>query len=261
MTIGISPRHLRRMCPFPRIKLRVSRRDGVGSDPQNRVKRRHRIEAAIEPEHIFVEVGLQVLRFDTAMMCSLDPGFQVAENEMDHGQMRFGFVGVAAERQRLMAVSQLRKGWVARPAIGAQDGAVSNIVFDKSGKCVGAPVRYDAKPQSSCIDAASVLLAVILTRSNLYGDHDGLMMRAATFAARLAADHAFIDLDWMLAANSITFWANHASAQLVEYLKGSLIATEGKLPLELDGGLSGYLRGHQIRAPKPRRERRMISTA
>jgi hypothetical protein len=42
----------------PRVKLRVSRRNGMSGDPQNGVKRRHRIEAAIEPEHIFVQVGL-----------------------------------------------------------------------------------------------------------------------------------------------------------------------------------------------------------
>jgi hypothetical protein len=42
------------------------------------------------------------------MVRSLDPGFQVAENEMDDGQVRLSFVGVSAERQRLMVVSRNR---------------------------------------------------------------------------------------------------------------------------------------------------------
>jgi hypothetical protein len=246
------------MSPFPRIKLRVSRRNRVDGDPENGVKRRHRIEPTIETEHVFIEVGLKVLGLDTTMMRSLDPSFQVTENKVDHGQVRLSFVGVAAERQRLMAVSNLGKAWVASPAIGAQDGAARNVVFDKAGKPIGAAVGHDTKPQSSRIDAALVLLAIVCARPNLYGtDHDGLMMRSATFTARLAADHAFVDLDGILTANGVAFGANHASSELVEYLKGRLVATESKLPLELDGGLSGDLRGHQVRAPKPCRERRM----
>jgi hypothetical protein len=222
------------------------------------VKRRHRIKPTIESEHVFVEVGLQVFRFDTAVMRSLDPGFQVAENEMDHGQVRLGFVGVPAERQRLMAVSHLGKAGVASPAIGAQRGAKCDVVFDKANESIGAAIRYDTKPQPSRIDAALVLLAVIRERPNLYSaDHDRLVMDSATFAACLAADQAFINFDRMLAANGIALGANHTGAELVEYLKGSLITRERKLALELNGGLARGLRGHEIRAPKPCRERRV----
>ena len=222
------------------------------------MKRGHRIKPAIEPEHVLVEVGLQVFGFDTAMMSSLNPGFQVAENEMDHGQVRLGFVGVAAERQRLMVVSHLWKAGVASPAIGAQRGAARNVVFDKAGQRIGAAVGHDAKPQSSCVDATLVLLSIVCARPNLNGsDYDRLVVHTATFAARLATDHAFINFDRMLAANSVALGANHASAELVEYLKGGLITRERKLALELNGGLSGNLRGHQVRAPKPRRKRRM----
>jgi hypothetical protein len=258
MTTDTSLRQLRCVSPFARVKLRVSRRNRVGGDPEDGVKRRHRVEPTIETKHVFVEVGLKMLGLYTAMVRSLDPGFEVAKNEMDHGQVRLSFVGVAAERQRLMAVSNLGKAGVASPAVGAQDGSARNVVFDKAGKRIGAAVGHDTKAQSSRIDAALVLLTVICARPNLYGaDHDRLVMSAATFAACLAADHAFINFDRMFAANGIALGANHTSAKLVEYLKGRLVATESKLPLELDGGLSGDLRGHEIRAPKPRRERRM----
>jgi hypothetical protein len=195
---------------------------------------------------------------DTAMMRSLDPSFQVAENEMDHGQMRLSFVGVAAERQRLMAVSNLGKAGVASPAIGTQDGAARNIVFDKADKRVRTSVWHHTKPQPSRIDAALVLLAIVAARANLYStDHNRFVMNSSTFAARLPADHAFINLDRMLTTDSIALRANHASAEFVEDLESRLVARKSKLALELDGGLSGDLCCHEIRPPKPRRERRM----
>jgi hypothetical protein len=255
MTMNTS---LRSVHPLPRIKLRVSRRHGVGRNPENGVKRRHRVEPTIEPEHVFVEVGLKMLGLDTAMVRSLDPSFEVAENEVDHGQVRLSFVGIAAERQSLMAVSHLGKAGVASPAIGAQDRPTRDVVSDKAGKRIGAAIGHDAKPQSSRIDAALVLLAVIRARSNLdSANYDRFVMRAATFAACLAADQAFINFDRMLYANGVSLWANHTGPELVEYLKGSLITREPKLALELNGRLSGGLRGHEIRAPKPRRKRRM----
>jgi hypothetical protein len=81
------------------------------------------------------------------------------------------------------------------------------------------------------------------------------MVSTATFSARLAADKAFVDFDRVIAANGITLWTNHTSAELVEYLKGSFITSERKLALELNGRLAGYLCGQKVCAPKPRRER------
>ena len=230
----------------------------MSGNSQNGVKRCHRIKTAIEPEHILIEVGLQVLWLNTTMMRPSDPSFQIAENEMDHGQVRLRFVRVAAKRQRFMAISHLWKAGVASPAVGAQRGTKRNIVFDKAGKCIGAPVGHTAKPQPPRIDAARVLLAVVRSRPNLNGaDHNRLVVSAATFAACLAADEAFVNLDRMLAADGVALGANHTSAELVEYLEGCLITRERKLTLELNSGLSWDLRGHQVCAPKPRRERRV----
>src|SRR5271170_5527442 len=148
---------LRRMFPFARIKLSISRRYGTGGNPQNRMKRSHRIKAAVEPENVFVEVRLQMLWLDTAMMRSSKPSFQVAENEMDHRQVGLGLVRVASERQGLMAVSHPGKAGIASPAIGAQDRTQRDVLFDKAGKRVGAPIWHDTKPQPPSIHATSVL--------------------------------------------------------------------------------------------------------
>ena len=61
----------------------------------------------------------------------------------------------------------------------------------------------------------------------------------------------------MFAADRVSFWSHHAGPEFVQNLKRRLIATKGKLALELDGRLSGNLRSHQVGAPKPCRKGRM----
>src|SRR5208283_5435857 len=184
---------LSRMRPFPGVKLRISRRDNPRGNPQNGVECGHRIKPAIKTKHVLIEIGLQMLWFNAAMMRSLDPGFQVAENKVDHGQMRFCLVWVATENQCLMAVSQLRKPFVSCPSICANDGAHCNILFSKARKHFGAPIWHDAKPQTASINTADARLAIILTRPNFDGtDYRSLVMRAATFSARLASNVAFV---------------------------------------------------------------------
>jgi hypothetical protein len=228
----------------------------MGCDPQNGMNRRHRIEATIEAEHVFVEVGLQVLWLDTTMMRALDPSLQIAEDEVNHWQMRFGLVWIAAERQHVVEVSGFGKSRIPRPSVCAHDRVGRDILFDKAVESLGAPVGYDAKAQPSRIDAPSVLLALVCPRPNLYSaDDNSFVMRTATLPSRLAADQAFVNFDRMLAANGIALWSDHASAELVKDLESRLVAGERELALELNGGLSWDLRGHQVRAPKPRRER------
>jgi hypothetical protein len=215
----------------------------------------HRIEPAIEPENIFIEIGLQMLWLDAAMMSALKPSLQVAENKVDHGQVRLSFIGVTTKRQQVMAVSCPRKPWIAGPSVGAHDGTGDDVLFDKPCERFGTPIVNDAKAQPSRIDTASVFLAIILTRSNLYcTNNDRLMMNAAPFAARLATNEAFVDLDGMVTADRVPFRANHPGTEFMQNLKGSFVTTEGKLPLKLDGRLAGDLCSHQVRAPKPCRK-------
>jgi hypothetical protein len=249
---------LSRVRPSPGVKLRVSRRDNPRRNPQNGVERGHRVEATIKTKHVLIEVGLQMLWFNATMMRSLDPGFQVAENEVDHRQMRFCLVRIAAENQRLMPISHLRKPLVSRPSIGANDGTRRDVFFCKVRKRFGAPIWHDAKSQASSIDTARPRLAVILRRPDFDGaDYGSFVMRAAPFSARLAANKAFIYFNRMITSNDVTLGANHACAEFVENLKGCLVAAKRELALELNGGLAGRLRGHEIRAPEPCRERRM----
>src|SRR5579859_5739139 len=94
-----------RMPPLARVELRVGRRNDAGGDPQDGIERVHRIEAPVEAEDVLVQVGLEVLRFDTAVMRAVEPGLQVAEDEVDHRQVLFGVLGVAGHRQNVEGVA------------------------------------------------------------------------------------------------------------------------------------------------------------
>src|SRR5580704_5929240 len=50
---------------------------------QNGVEGIHRIEATVETKHEFIEIGLQMTRFDPAMMRAVNPRLQIGEDEMD----------------------------------------------------------------------------------------------------------------------------------------------------------------------------------
>ena len=82
-------------------------------------------------------------------------------------------------------------------------------------------------------------------------------MYASALAAGTPTDVGFVGLDVFpgLAPDPILVRAHHASAQLVENLKGRFVARKPELPLELDGRHSGCLAGNQIRRPEPNRER------
>lgn len=140
------------MFPFPRIKTLVSRRDRPGRKTQNRIERGHRVEAAVEAEDKLVEVGLQVVRGYRAVMGAEQPCFQVGENQMDHGKMRFRFVRIAVQFQGVVTVSERCEAIVAVPAIGAHRGAKGDVVGDEGYQVFGGAVRNHAEPQAPGID-------------------------------------------------------------------------------------------------------------
>jgi hypothetical protein len=199
-----------------------------------------------------------MLWFNAAMMRSLDPGLQIAENEVDHRQMCLCLVRVPIESQCLMAISHLGKSWITNPSVGADDGIWRNVLFDEVGKHFGAPIGHNAKPQAPSVDIPRAHLAIILARTDFDGaDHSGLVMRAAPFSTRLAPNIAFVYFYRIVASDGVPLGTNHANAEFVENLKGRLIAAESKLALELDGRLARGLCRHEICAPKPSRKRRM----
>lgn len=102
-------RQLSRVCPFPGIKLRISRRNSPRRNPQNGVEGIHRIKAAVETKYEFIEVGLQMTRLDTTVVSAIDPRLQVREDKMDHRQMFLCFLRVRPQARVRCADSPFRQ--------------------------------------------------------------------------------------------------------------------------------------------------------
>lgn len=84
-----------------------------------------------------------------------------------------------------------------------------------------------------------------------------LVVVAASLASRPTAHERLVHLDRILATDDIALWAYHPGSEFVKHLERRLVALDAELALELEGRLSRRLRRHEVRAPKPYRQRRV----
>ena len=84
------------MNPIPGVKPRVRWRHAAGGKPQNRIESGHGVESPVEPEDVFIEIRLQMVLGDSAVMGPENPGLQIGKDQVDHGQVSIGFFGVAS---------------------------------------------------------------------------------------------------------------------------------------------------------------------
>ena len=120
--------------------IRIRRSLNTARDPQERAECAERIEASVEPEREFVEVGLQVL-LAHPVMDTPNPGLQVGKNQVDHGQVCLGLGVVAPGWDWELVVSELGESPVSLPAIGDHHGVGMNGVSDKATENFAAPIR------------------------------------------------------------------------------------------------------------------------
>jgi hypothetical protein len=133
-------RRLSRVYPLPGIKLRIGRGNGPRRDPQNRVEGIHWIEAAVETKHEFIEVSLQMTRFDPSMVSAVNPCLQIGENKMDHRQVLFRLLWVAPKGKCIVPIAHCGKVAISIPSISANDRVRRYIVFDKCCERFGISV-------------------------------------------------------------------------------------------------------------------------
>jgi len=91
-----------------------------------------------------------------------------------------------------------------------------------------------------------------MARLNSAGDKN-LVVNASAFAPCPTANPGLVHLDMLIraATDTILVRADHSGAEFVQDLKGCLVTREPELPLELDSGHSGGLRGNQVGGPEP----------
>jgi len=99
-----------------------------------------------------------------------------------------------------------------------------------------------------------------MARLNSAGDKN-LVVNASAFASCPTANPRLVHLDMLIRAptDTILVRADHSGAEFVQDLKGCLVTREPELPLELDSGHSGGLRGDQVGGPEPGGQRRVAA--
>src|SRR4029077_16091254 len=125
------------MNPLPRVKLCIGRWNGPRRNPQNGVEGIHRVETTVKPKYELVEVGLKMVRLDTAMMGAIDPCLQIGEDKVDHRQMLFRFFWVVTKRERSVAISHSSEEAISLPAISANQRACRYVVLDECCERIG----------------------------------------------------------------------------------------------------------------------------
>ena len=199
-----------------------------------------------------------------AVMDAVEPGLQVAEDEVDHRHELFGHLGIAAFGNGMVVVASLAQAGVAAPIVGDNQRARHDGAFDKAAQRVGAAVVRDGQPHATGITA--VFPFVLGGARRAVADFDGgghqrLVVDAPAFAARSPAHPRLVDLDMLArpAADAVLIGAHHASAQFVEDTEGGFVSRQPELPLELHRRHTGRLAGDQIGGPEPDAERRMAT--
>ena len=235
------------------------------TDAEQALERVEWEEPPVEAKRELVEIRLKVLRRD-AMVNAIEPGLQVAEDKVDERQVLFRNVGIAALRDLREPVALLCELDVARPVVGRDVRTWLHRVNHEALKRFRRAVRSDVQTQAPSVEATTTreCLAripcplVLFALALLDRAHDQrLVVLSAPLAARAAPDPRLIDLNREVTANAVAIRAHHRYTQLVQDLEGRFVALQTELPLELHSAHARRLARHEVRSPKPDRDRRV----
>lgn len=196
------------------------------------------------------------------VMCAKQPGLKVREGNMDHWQVRIGFLTITIKHHRIVRVTQDTQLIVTLPAIGAYHGTLRDILLHEFRESISTAIWYKAQSQSACVNGSLGLAAISANRSWADFDSSGdrsFMVDTTPLALCASTNKCLIYFDGELGPNSITLRSHHAGAEFVENLKRCLVAPQPKLPLKLHRRLARRLCRHKVRAPEPRRQRRVTA--
>jgi hypothetical protein len=215
------------------------------------------------------------------MVSAVDPCLQVGEDKMDHRQVLLCLLRIAPERESVMSIPNLTKAAIPLPAVSADGGACRYAILDEGRKRIsiaagkriirlfdaGDNAESETASISEFLDRNAAFMSILPFRATILGilarpnfnstNYCRLMMNSLSFAPRAATNAALVNFDWMMGADGVTIWAYHPRAKFVKHSERRLIPSNPKLALKLDGGLAWCLRSHEVRPPKPSRERHM----
>ena len=158
-------------------------------------------------------------------------------------------------RNRLLPLIYLRDILVMNAGEGAEEAPPEDVfivVSQVGANTFGIVVDKVFDTEEIVVKPAAPMLRDLNTYSGNTILGDGSVIMTA-FPTRSPANPGFVHLNMVLGLSTdpVLVGPHHARAELVENLKGRLVARKTKLPLKLHGGHAGRLTGDQISGPEP----------
>jgi len=215
------------------------------------LKSRHRLLSAIVAENKLIEVRLE-LTATNAMMGTNQPVLEVADDTIGEWHDRLGSLAQRRPQgllQRDVPISSSRESGERPEAITVDRRASRDGGFDEGAHRCGSEVWQD--------DEADATRPIVTTLNrNQHRNRAPIFELTASFDTGLrAANPRVIEFD--LAMERFPCRVHHRSAEFVEHQPGGFIATQPELTLDEKRGDATLVGGHQIRRPKPLRQRRL----
>jgi len=200
---------------------------------------------AVEAEDELVEVVLQVLGPDGAMVGAEQPALGEAEDEVDGRQAQRGVAPRLPEVDRLVRIPLGVEAAVAGPTVGGDGERLGGVGGDEAFEARGGGVRERREAQPA--ERAFPPLAGL----RLDGTRDHCLASRATpgFTGSGAADQGFVDLHPLLQRLAIR--PDHRPTDLVQPAPGSAVAAETHLPLQLHRRDAAFAGGDQVDGQEP----------
>ena len=179
------------------------------------------------------------------------PRLQVGENQMDDRQVLLGNLWITTLGNSEVLIAALTEASIAAPIVSNDQRSRRDGALDEPTERLGATVEHDGEPNASGMASVFpvVELGARLSMTHLDGTGDeNLVVNTTAFPTRSPANPGFVHLNMVLGLSTdpVLVGPHHARAELVENLKGRLVARKTKLPLKLHGGHAGRLTGDQI---------------
>ena len=133
----------RRVFPSSLVNPVIGRAFAVRPDAEQRAECIERIEPAIKAERELIEIGLQVLRLDAAMVRPLKPRLQVRKNEVDNRQIFFRDLGIISLDHRQVRIAALGKRIIRAPSVRDDHRTGLDCLFHETAQRLGGAIGND----------------------------------------------------------------------------------------------------------------------
>src|SRR5208337_3030405 len=93
------------------------------------------------------------------VMDTVEPGFQVREDEVDHRHELLGYLGIAAFGDGVMVVAPFAEAGIAAPVVSDGQRSRHDSALDEPTQRASAAVSHDSKPDAPGVAA---ILSLVL---------------------------------------------------------------------------------------------------